>query len=69
MLVEALLHEPALKAYPWLPAVHGDLLAQLGRTAEAQACFEAAAARAGNAQDRALMQARAAALAGATPAP
>ena len=68
LLVEALLHEPALKAYPWLPAVHGDLLAQLGRTAEAQACFEAAAALAGNAQDRALMQARAAALVSAAPA-
>lgn len=62
-LVEALLQEPALKTYPWLPAVQGDLLAQLGRTAEARACFEAAAQRAGNAQDRALMQARADALA------
>jgi RNA polymerase sigma factor (sigma-70 family) len=62
-LVEALLQEPALKTYPWLPAVQGDLLAQLGRTAEARACFEAAAQRAGNAQDRSLMQARADALA------
>ena len=61
-LVETLLQEPALKAYPWLPAVHGDLLAQLGRSAEARACFEAAAQRAGNAQDRALMLARAAGL-------
>ena len=67
MLVEALLQAPALQAYPWLPAVHGDLLAQLGRRAEARACFEAAAARAGNAQDRALMQARAAALDGTAP--
>ncbi len=61
--VEALLETPALAAYPWLPAVHGDLLAQLGRLDEARAAFERAAALAGNADDRALMQARAAAVA------
>ncbi|KPF50917.1 RNA polymerase subunit sigma-24 [beta proteobacterium AAP121] len=63
-----LLHEPVMKAYPWLPAVQGDLLAQLGRCAEARACFERAAELAGNTPDRALMQARAAALAGPGPA-
>ena len=62
VLVDALLHEAALKAYPWLPAVRGDLLAQLGRRAEARTCFETAAQQAGNAQDRALMLARASAL-------
>ncbi len=62
VLVDALRHEAALRAYPWLPAVRGDLLQQLGRHAEARGCFAAAAAQAGNAQDRALMLARAAAL-------
>jgi RNA polymerase sigma factor (sigma-70 family) len=69
VLVDALLHEAALKAYPWLPAVRGDLLAQLGRRTEARACFEAAAQQAGNAQDRALMLARAAALDGTASEP
>jgi RNA polymerase sigma factor (sigma-70 family) len=63
-LVDALLHEPALKAYHLLPSVHGDLLAKLGRFSEARADFERAAALAGNARDRALMLERAAACAG-----
>jgi RNA polymerase sigma factor (sigma-70 family) len=62
-LVEPLRAEPALQRYPWLPAVHGDLLQRLGRDAEARQAFEAAARLAGNAADRALMQARADALA------
>jgi RNA polymerase sigma factor (sigma-70 family) len=62
VLVDTLAGDKALQAYAWLPAVRGDLLAQLGRQAEARACFLAAAALAGNAPDRALMEARAAAL-------
>ncbi|MBL0918395.1 MAG: sigma-70 family RNA polymerase sigma factor [Hydrogenophaga sp.] len=58
-----LLGEPALARYPWLAAVHGDLLEQLGRRAEARAAFERAAELTENAQDRALMQARAQSLA------
>ncbi len=61
-LVEQLAAESQMAGYPWLPSVRGDLLERLGRRAEAQAAFTEAAARAGNAGDRALMLARAAAL-------
>ena len=43
-IVDALAAEPALKDYHLLPSVRGDLLARLGRTAEARAEFERAAA-------------------------
>jgi RNA polymerase sigma factor (sigma-70 family) len=58
--VDALAREPALKAYHLLPAVRGDLLAKLGRAAEARAEFERAAALAQNARERKLLLARAA---------
>jgi RNA polymerase sigma factor (sigma-70 family) len=61
-LIEPLLAEPALARYPWLAAVHGDLLERLGRLDEARAAFERAASLTQNAQDRALMRERAAAL-------
>jgi RNA polymerase sigma factor (sigma-70 family) len=64
-LVETLLHAPALRGYPALPAVRGDLLEQLGRRDEARACFEQAAALTRNAGEQAQMRARAAACAGA----
>jgi predicted RNA polymerase sigma factor len=51
--------EPALQRYPWLPAARGDLLARLGRFAEASAAFEAAAALCENQRERALMRGRA----------
>lgn len=60
--LEPLLAEPALARYPWLHAVHGDLLERLGRGGEARAAFERAAGLTQNAQDRALMAARADAL-------
>ncbi|MDG4865341.1 sigma factor, partial [Streptomyces sp. T-3] len=41
-LVDALAAEPALKDYHLLPSVRGDLLARLGRPAEARAEFERA---------------------------
>ncbi len=63
-VVEGLLAATALQRYPWLPAVHGDLLERLGRHTEAREAFAAAASLAGNADDRALMQARADALPG-----
>ena len=59
-LVDALLDEPALRAYHLLPSVRGDLLAKLGRFGEARAEFERAAALAGNARDRTLLVERAA---------
>jgi RNA polymerase sigma-70 factor (ECF subfamily) len=51
----------ALMGYHLLPAVRGDLLAKLGRVAEARAEFERAAALAQNGRERALLLARAAA--------
>ena len=59
-IADGLRSDPALKAYHLLPAVRADLLAKLGRHAEAHAAFEAAAALAGNRRDRELMQRRAA---------
>jgi RNA polymerase sigma factor (sigma-70 family) len=58
-LVEQLAAEPALQNYPWLPGVRGDLLARLGRHAEARAAFEQAAALTANDRDRTLLLERA----------
>ena len=51
----------ALKAYHLLPSVRADLLARLGRLAEAGAEFTRAAGLTDNARERALLKARAAA--------
>jgi len=59
-LVDALAEEPALKEYHLLPSVRGDLLARLGRRAEARAEFERAASLTRNARERELLLARAA---------
>jgi len=61
-IVDALGAEPRLKDYPYLPAARADLLARLGRVAEARAEFERAAAMTGNARERESLLARAAAL-------
>jgi RNA polymerase sigma factor (sigma-70 family) len=58
-VVDAMRHEPALQAYHWLPSVRGDLLARLGRHAEARAEFERAAALARNAREREFLLERA----------
>jgi len=58
-IADSLAGERALRGYPHLPAVRGDLLAQLGRTEEARAEFERAAALTGNAGERDLFLARA----------
>ncbi|MFD4408967.1 RNA polymerase sigma factor [Streptomyces sp. NPDC058476] len=58
-LVDALAEEPALRDYHLLPSVRGDLLARLGRTAQARAEFERAAALARNERERALLLDRA----------
>ncbi|HTH60533.1 MAG TPA: sigma-70 family RNA polymerase sigma factor [Paraburkholderia sp.] len=62
-IVDALAGDPALRQYPWLPAARGDLLARLGRVAEARAAFERAAALTQNARDRDVLLERARALA------
>jgi RNA polymerase sigma factor (sigma-70 family) len=58
-VVDGLLGEPALKGYHLLPAVRGDLLQRLGRTAEAAREFERAASLTANARERALLRERA----------
>ncbi|MEV8122845.1 RNA polymerase sigma factor [Streptomyces sp. NPDC085944] len=58
-LVDTLAAEPALRDYHLLPSVRGDLLARLGRTAEAREEFERAASLTRNARERALLLHRA----------
>jgi RNA polymerase sigma factor (sigma-70 family) len=65
-IVESLLSEPTLAQYHLLPSVQGDLLAKLGRYAEARAAFERASSLAKNKRDRELLLQRAA---GCSPAP
>ncbi|HEU4630200.1 MAG TPA: RNA polymerase sigma factor [Gemmatimonadaceae bacterium] len=62
-LVDELAAEPVLKGYHLLPSVRGDLLAKLGRHAEARAELERAAALTRNARERELLLSRAAACA------
>ncbi|MEJ8659191.1 RNA polymerase sigma factor [Streptomyces sp. MS1.AVA.4] len=59
-IVDALVGEPALKDYHLLPSVRGDLLARLGRGAQARAEFARAAELTRNARERELLLARAA---------
>jgi RNA polymerase sigma factor (sigma-70 family) len=63
-LVDSLRDEPSLRNYHLLPTVRGDLLAKLGRSAEARAEFERAASLTRNRRERALLLERAAACAG-----
>ena len=65
-LADSLLAEPSLKSYHLLPAVRGDLLAKLGRFAEARTEFERAASLTRNARERDLLLSRAASAADAT---
>jgi RNA polymerase sigma factor (sigma-70 family) len=58
-IVDGLRGDKALRNYQWLPSVRGDLLARLGRNAEARAEFLHAATLAGNARERELLLARA----------
>jgi RNA polymerase sigma factor (sigma-70 family) len=60
-VVDALREEPALQGYHLLPGVRGDLLAKLGRTREARAEFERAAALTRNERERKVLLERAAA--------
>lgn len=59
-IVDALSAEPSLESYHLLPSVRGDFLAKLGRTEEARAEFERAAALTRNARERAMLLDRAA---------
>jgi RNA polymerase sigma factor (sigma-70 family) len=62
-LVDQLTSEPSLAGYHLLPSVRGDLLAKLGRYAEARAEFERAASLTRNTREQALLLERAAACA------
>jgi RNA polymerase sigma factor (sigma-70 family) len=62
-IVDALVNEPALASYHLLPSVRGDLLAKLGRYAEAGAAFTQAASLTRNERERDLLLKRAAACA------
>jgi predicted RNA polymerase sigma factor len=59
-VVNTLTSEPSLEGYHLLPAVRGDLLAKLGRFAEARAEFERAASLTRNTRERTLLLERAA---------
>ncbi|HEX6273657.1 MAG TPA: RNA polymerase sigma factor [Polyangiaceae bacterium] len=60
-LVDPLRKDPALRAYPHLYGVYGDLLDKLGRFEEARTEFEKAAELTKNAREQAVLLARAAA--------
>lgn len=59
-IVDTLVGVPALASYHLLPSVRGDLLAKLGRNAEASREFERAAALTRNERERKLLLERAA---------
>ncbi|MEO8487562.1 MAG: RNA polymerase sigma factor [Betaproteobacteria bacterium] len=59
-VVESLASEPVLDGYHLLPSVRGDLLAKLGRHAEARDAFERAASLTRNTRERELLLERAA---------
>ena len=63
-VVDQLQSDPLMEGYHLLPSVRGDFLAKLGRRDEARAEFERAAALTRNARERAMLEARARALAG-----
>jgi predicted RNA polymerase sigma factor len=65
-LVDQLAEEGALAGYHLLPSVRGDLLARLGRHAEAHDEFTRAAALTRNDRERAILAGRAAASARAS---
>jgi len=58
-VVDALIDEPSLKNYHFLPSVRGDLLAKLGRFDEARAEFKRAAALTRNVREHELLVERA----------
>jgi RNA polymerase sigma factor (sigma-70 family) len=62
-LVDTLTSEPSLRGYHLLPSVRGDLLAKLGRYAEARDEFDRAASLTHNERERTLLRQRAAACA------
>jgi RNA polymerase sigma factor (sigma-70 family) len=68
-LIDAISGEPAMRDYHLLPSVRGDLLARLGRMAEAHSEFTRAASLTHNAREQELLLERAAACAWAPASP
>jgi len=68
-MVDAIVEAGLLSSYHLLPAVRGDLLAKLGRDAEARAEFERAAELTRNERERDVLLARARACAGGAARP
>jgi RNA polymerase sigma-70 factor (ECF subfamily) len=62
--VEALASDDRLAGYAYLPATRADLLARLGRDAEASAAYRAALGLTANAAEREYLARRVAALSG-----
>ena len=62
-VVDQLQSDPLMEGYHLLPSVRGDFLARLGRRGDARAEFERAAALTRNGRERAMLKARARALA------
>jgi len=62
-IVDALIDEPVLASYHLLPSVRGDLLAKLGRSAEARAELTRAASLTRNERERRMLLAKATSLA------
>jgi RNA polymerase sigma factor (sigma-70 family) len=58
-IIDALMHNPQMNNYHWLPSVRADLLAKVGRHSEAKAEFERAAGMTHNEQERDLLLDRA----------
>jgi RNA polymerase sigma factor (sigma-70 family) len=58
-LLDPLIHDPLMRSYHLLPSVRGDVLARLGRHAEARAEFERAASLTRNAREQKLLAERA----------
>ncbi|MGE5828482.1 MAG: RNA polymerase sigma factor [Micromonosporaceae bacterium] len=58
-VVDTLVDDPVLRDYHLLPSVRGDLLARVGRTAEARLEFERAAALTANVTEQAFLRRRA----------
>ena len=58
-LLEPLMSDPMMESYHLLPSVRGDLLARMGRNAEAAAEFERAAGMTRNERERKFLMERA----------
>jgi RNA polymerase sigma factor (sigma-70 family) len=66
-IVDSLLSNPQMQGYPWMSSVRADLLAKLGRNAEARHQFEHAASLTANSREREFLLERAQLVGGPIP--